>query len=45
MTKDLAICVAGTTKVSADKYEDTETFMDSVAKTFAAVRKGKGAAA
>jgi len=45
MTKDLAICVAGTTKVSTDSYEDTETFMDSIAKTFAAVRKGKGAAA
>ena len=45
MTKDLAICVAGTTKVSADSYEDTETFMNSIAKTFAAVRKGKGVAA
>lgn len=41
MTKDLAICVAGTTKVAPDSYQDTETFMNSVAATFAAKRGGK----
>jgi isocitrate dehydrogenase len=41
MTKDLAICVAGTTKVAPDSYQDTETFMNSVATTFAAKRSGK----
>ena len=41
MTKDLAICVAGTTKVSEDKYLNTEPFIDAVAETFAARRAGK----
>jgi isocitrate dehydrogenase len=41
MTKDLAICVAGTTKVDEGKYLNTEPFIDAVAATFAARRAGK----
>jgi isocitrate dehydrogenase len=33
-TKDLAICVQGTTKVSPNSYLNTEPFMDAVAKKF-----------
>ena len=33
-TKDLAICVQGTTKVDASSYLNTEPFMDKVAETF-----------
>ena len=40
MTKDLAICVAGTSKVSEDKYLNTEPFIDAVAVTFAKRRAG-----
>ena len=36
MTKDLAICVHGTTKVTPDQYLNTTTFMDAVAATLAA---------
>ncbi len=36
MTKDLAICVAGTTRVPADSYLNTEAFMDAISATFAA---------
>lgn len=32
MTKDLAICVAGTMDVSRDKYLSTEEFMDKIAE-------------
>eukprot|EP01098_Paradermamoeba_levis_P006054 TRINITY_DN2521_c0_g1_i2.p1 TRINITY_DN2521_c0_g1~~TRINITY_DN2521_c0_g1_i2.p1 ORF type:complete len:401 (-),score=116.45 TRINITY_DN2521_c0_g1_i2:150-1352(-) len=31
MTKDLAICVAGTSNVARDQYQSTEQFMDEVA--------------
>ncbi len=31
-TKDLAICVHGTTKVTPDQYLNTEPFMDEIAK-------------
>ena len=33
MTKDLAICVHGTTKVTPDQYLTTTPFMDAVAET------------
>lgn len=33
-TKDLAICVQGTTKVSPDLYLNTEPFMDAVVEKF-----------
>lgn len=36
MTKDLAICVHGTTKVTPDQYLNTEAFMDAISQTFAA---------
>lgn len=39
MTKDLAICVHGTTKVTPDQYECTEPFMDSISSTFATIRR------
>jgi len=35
MTKDLAICVHGTTKVTPDQYLTTTPFMDAVAGTLA----------
>ena len=35
MTKDLAICVHGTTKVTPDQYLTTTPFMDAVADTLA----------
>jgi isocitrate dehydrogenase len=35
MTKDLAICVAGTTRVSPDQYLTTDAFMAAVAETLA----------
>eukprot|EP00775_Hariotina_reticulata_P008933 gene8933-9110_t len=35
MTKDLAICVHGTTKVSPDQYLNTEAFMNAISATFA----------
>jgi len=38
MTKDLAICVHGTTAVKPDQYLNTEPFMDAVAATFKAKR-------
>jgi isocitrate dehydrogenase len=38
MTKDLAICVHGTTGVTPDQYLNTEPFMDAIAETFAAKR-------
>ena len=38
MTKDLAICVRGTTKVTPDQYLNTEPFMDKVAEALAARR-------
>lgn len=44
MTKDLAICVAGTTKVGTDTYLNTSPFMDAVAATLEA-KVGKPAAA
>ena len=34
MTKDLAICVHGTTNVSPDQYLHTEPFIDAIASTF-----------
>jgi isocitrate dehydrogenase len=34
MTKDLAICVHGTTKVDPSTYLNTEPFMDAVAERF-----------
>ena len=34
MTKDLAICVHGTTKVTPDQYLCTEPFMDAIVETF-----------
>jgi isocitrate dehydrogenase len=36
MTKDLAICVAGTTKVGPETYLTTDKFMEAVAATLAA---------
>ncbi len=42
MTKDLAICVHGTTKVAPEQYLNTEPFMDAIAATFAAKRASKG---
>lgn len=33
VTKDLAICVHGTTKVSPDQYLNTEAFMDAISET------------
>jgi hypothetical protein len=41
MTKDLAICVHGTTKVSPDQYLDTEAFMNAISATFAKNREAK----
>lgn len=38
MTKDLAICVHGTTKVTPDQYLNTEPFMDKVAEALASRR-------
>jgi isocitrate dehydrogenase len=35
MTKDLAICVAGTNNVSRDKYRNTFEFLDDIAETLA----------
>jgi isocitrate dehydrogenase len=35
MTKDLAICVVGTTRVSPDQYLTTDAFMAAVAETLA----------
>lgn len=34
MTKDLAICIAGTTNVDESQYLLTEPFMDAVAAQF-----------
>ncbi|CAG9465898.1 unnamed protein product [Pedinophyceae sp. YPF-701] len=39
MTKDLAICVHGTTKVPESSYLLTEPFMDAIRATFEAMRK------
>lgn len=36
MTKDLAICVAGTNNVSRDKYRNTFEFLDDIAETLKA---------
>ncbi len=33
MTKDLAICVHGTTKVTPDQYLNTVPFMEKIAET------------
>ncbi|EFN59017.1 hypothetical protein CHLNCDRAFT_55969 [Chlorella variabilis] len=38
MTKDLAICVHGTTKVTPDQYMYTEPFMDKIKETFDSLR-------
>ena len=35
MTKDLAICVHGTSRVTPDQYLTTEPFMDKIAETLA----------
>jgi isocitrate dehydrogenase len=40
-TKDLAICVHGTTKVTPDQYLNTEPFMDAIAATFSAKRAAR----
>ena len=40
-TKDLAICVAGTTKVSEDTYLTTEPFMDKIAERMEANLQSK----
>ncbi|PSC67826.1 isocitrate NADP-dependent [Micractinium conductrix] len=37
-TKDLAICVHGTTKVTPDQYMNTEPFMDKIKETFDSTR-------
>ncbi len=42
MTKDLAICVHNTTKVTPDQYLNTEPFMDAIVETFAALRANQG---
>ncbi len=34
MTKDLAICVAGSNDVAREKYQTTEEFMNSITATF-----------
>jgi isocitrate dehydrogenase len=34
MTKDLAICVHGTTRVTPDQYLNTEAFMNAISETF-----------
>lgn len=34
MTKDLAICVHGTTRVTPDTYLNTEAFMNAISDTF-----------
>ena len=36
MTKDLAICVHGTNKVTPDQYLYTEPFMDKIKEVFEA---------
>lgn len=36
MTKDLAICVAGTMDVGRDKYLNTEEFMNKIAENLKA---------
>lgn len=41
MTKDLAICVHGTTKVTPDQYLNTEKFMEAIAATFQQKRQAK----
>lgn len=38
MTKDLAICHFGTTKVTPDQYLNTEPFMEKISETFASKR-------
>ncbi|GIL61552.1 hypothetical protein Vafri_16016 [Volvox africanus] len=43
MTKDLAICVHGTSKVKTNQYLNTEPFMDAIAETFARKRGGVAA--
>jgi isocitrate dehydrogenase len=44
VTKDLAICIAGTTKVAPSQYLQTEPFMDAVAGHFAREMGVAGAA-
>lgn len=41
MTKDLAICVHSTTKVSPDQYLNTEAFMNAISDTFQQKRQAK----
>jgi isocitrate dehydrogenase len=41
MTKDLAICVHGTTKVTPDQYLNTEAFMEAISATFQQKRQAK----
>lgn len=41
MTKDLAICVHGTTKVTPDQYLNTEAFMEAISATFQQKRHAK----
>jgi isocitrate dehydrogenase len=41
MTKDLAICVHGTTKVTPDQYLNTEAFMNAISDTFQQKRQAK----
>jgi isocitrate dehydrogenase len=41
MTKDLAVCVHNTTKVSPDTYLNTEAFMEAVSATFQQKRQAK----
>lgn len=38
MTKDLAICVHGTSKVHPDQYLCTEPFMDKISTTLASLK-------
>ena len=41
MTKDLAICVHGTTKVAPEQYLNTEAFMNAISDTFQQKRQAK----
>lgn len=41
MTKDLAICVHGTTKVTPDQYLNTTAFMEAISTTFQQKRQAK----
>lgn len=41
VTKDLAICIHGTTKVTPDQYLNTEAFMEAISATFQQKRSAK----